>query len=77
MGAHILDTTEIGKEAIQKSDTSFYNLALIDIRLPDMEDTQFLRSMPDTVPRMVKTIVTGYPPLENAAEAVNSGQTAT
>jgi DNA-binding NtrC family response regulator len=68
-----VDTAESGKEAIEKSNANFYNLALIDIRLPDMEGTQLLTTMRDTVPRMVKIIVTGYPSLENAKEAVNKG----
>ena len=66
-----VDTAVTGKEAIQKSKTSFYNLALIDIRLPDMEGTQLLTAMRDTIPKMVKIIVTGYPSQENAVEAVN------
>ena len=68
-----VDTAENGKEAIEKSNANFYNLALIDIRLPDMDGTQLLTKMRDTVPRMVKIIVTGYPSLENAKEAVNKG----
>jgi DNA-binding NtrC family response regulator len=68
-----VDTAESGKEAIDKSNANFYNLALIDIRLPDMEGTKLLTTMRDTVPRMVKIIVTGYPSLENAKEAVNKG----
>ncbi len=68
-----VDTAVTGKEAVDKSNTSFYNLALIDIRLPDMEGTQLLTAMHDTVPRMVKIIVTGYPSLENAKDAVNMG----
>jgi DNA-binding NtrC family response regulator len=68
-----VDTAENGKEAIEKSNVNFYNLALIDIRLPDMEGTRLLTTMRDTVPRMVKIIVTGYPSLENAKEAVNNG----
>ncbi len=62
-----------GKEAIEKSNSSFYNLALIDIRLPDMEGTALLSDMRDTTPRMVKIIITGYPSLDNAAEAANRG----
>jgi DNA-binding NtrC family response regulator len=70
---YIVDTAVTGKEAIDKSNASFYNLALVDIRLPDMEGTQLLTAMRDTVPKIVKIIVTGYPSLENAAEAVNKG----
>ena len=68
-----VDTAKNGKEAIEKSNANFYNLALIDIRLPDMDGTQLLTTMRDTVPRMVKIIVTEYPSQENAKEAVNKG----
>ena len=64
-------TAVTGKEAIEKSNANFYNLALIDIRLPDMEGTQLLTTMRETIPKMVKIIVTGYPSLENAKDAVN------
>jgi DNA-binding NtrC family response regulator len=66
-----VDTAETGKEAIEKSNTSFYNLALIDFRLPDMDGTELLTAIRETSPRMVKIIVTGYPSLQNAIEAVN------
>jgi len=70
---YIVDTAENGKEAVKKSYTEFYNLALIDIRLPDMEGTQLLANLKETVPKMVKIIITGYPTLQNAVEAVNKG----
>jgi DNA-binding NtrC family response regulator len=66
-----VDSAENGKEAIEKTDAGFYNLALIDIRLPDMEGTELLDRMRETTPRMVKIIVTGFPSLRNAIEAVN------
>lgn len=66
-----VDTAENGKQAIEKTNARFYNLALIDIRLPDMEGTELLNRMRKTTPRMVKIIVTGYPTLQNAVEAVN------
>ena len=66
-----VDTAENGKEAIQKTDANFYNLALIDIRLPDMQGTELLTSLKETAPRMIKIILTGYPALENAVKAVN------
>ena len=68
---YIVDTAETGKEAIEKSNTNFYNLALIDMRLPDMEGTKLLTTLRETTPKMVKIIVTGYPSLQNAMEAVN------
>jgi DNA-binding NtrC family response regulator len=70
---YTVDTAENGGEAIRKSNANFYNLALIDIRLPDMEGTRLLADMKDTTPKMVKIIVTGYPGLQNAVESVNKG----
>ena len=68
-----VDTAETGAEALEKTRTNFYNLALIDIRLPDMKGTKLLTAMKDTIPKMVKIILTGYPALQNAIEAVNEG----
>ena len=68
---YIVDVAENGREAIEKSNVIFYNLALIDVRLPDMEGTELLRAMKETTPKMIKIIITGYPTLQNAVDAVN------
>jgi len=70
---YAVDPAKNGKEAIKKSKVKFYNLALIDIRLPDMEGTKLLTKIKDTTPKMRKIIITGYPSLQNAIEAVNRG----
>jgi len=68
-----VETVDNGKKAIQKSKIRFYNLALIDIRLPDMRGTELLTQMKQTVPKMMKVMITGYPSLQNAVEALNNG----
>ncbi|MEM3576873.1 MAG: response regulator [Candidatus Bathyarchaeia archaeon] len=70
---YIVDTAASGKEAIRKSYRNFYNLALIDIRLQDMEGVKLLQKLKDTVPKMRKVMVTGYPTLRSAIEALNKG----
>ena len=70
---YIVDTAQNGREAVEKCNASYYNLALIDIRLPDMEGTRLLNAMRQDTPPIVKIIVTGYPSLSNAVEAVNKG----
>jgi DNA-binding NtrC family response regulator len=70
---YTVDTAENGKEAIEKTQTNLYNLALIDIRLPDMEGTQVLAKMKDTTPKMRKIIITGFPSVQNSVEALNKG----
>jgi len=67
------DTAANGKEAIRKSYRKIYNLALIDVKLPDMEGIKLLKRIKDTVPKMRKIILTGYPSIQNAIEAVNQG----
>ena len=68
-----IDIARTGFEAIEKTKTNFYNLALLDIKLPDMEGTELLKRMHETFPKMVKIMVTGYPDLENAIASLNSG----
>ncbi len=68
-----VETVENGRKAIEKTKTKFYNLALIDIRLPDMEGTALLTEIKENLPKMVKIMITGYPSLQNAVEALNNG----
>jgi len=68
-----VDVAENGKEAIAKSRAKLYNLALVDLRLPDMDGVELLTAMRETVPKMAKIIITGYPSQENTMEAVNRG----
>jgi DNA-binding NtrC family response regulator len=68
-----VDLAENGQQAIQKSKANYYNLALVDLRLPDMDGLKLLTDMMETVPKVVKIIITGYPSLQNAIEAVNRG----
>lgn len=70
---YVVDTVENGKQAIERAEANFYNLALIDIRLPDMEGTELLTALKETTPKMVKIILTGYPALQNAVKAINKG----
>ena len=70
---YVVDTASNGKQAIEKSQTNFYNLALVDIRLPDMEGTKLLTAMKETTPEMRKVILTGFPALQSAIDAVNKG----
>lgn len=70
---YIIESVGTARKAIAKTGKNFYNLALIDIRLPDMEGIELLTRMKDTTPKMRKIIITGYPTLQNAVEAVNRG----
>lgn len=71
--SYTVESVGTAKEAIENSKRKFYNVALIDIRLPDMEGIELLTKFRETTPRIRKIIVTGYPTLQNAVDAVNKG----
>jgi len=71
-GYHV-EAVENGRKAILRTKHRFYNLALIDIRLPDIQGVELITKMHDTSPKMVKVIITGYPTLQNAIDALNRG----
>ncbi len=67
----VVDTAGSGKEAVEKTKANFYNLAIVDWRLPDVEGTKLLGKLKETTPKMAKIMLTGYPSMKNAIDAVN------
>jgi len=68
---YTVDIAANGMEAIKRSEETAYNVALLDIRLPDMEGVELLKLIKDAVPRTRKIMVTGYPSMQNAVAALN------
>ena len=70
---YVVKCAGTGEKAIKMSRDEQFNLALIDIRLPDMQGTELLTQLRGTVPKMMKIIITGYSSIENAVDALNKG----
>ena len=68
---YVVDLAATGNEAIEMTQETAYNIALLDIRLPDMEGVELLKRIKDNVPRTRKIMVTGYPSMQNAITALN------
>lgn len=68
-----IDTAETGKEAMEKSETRNYDLALVDIRLPDMDGTDLLAKLKKPLQHTVKIMITGFPSLETGVKALDEG----
>lgn len=68
-----VDTAETAQSALGKAESKYFNLALLDIKLPDMEGTELLAKIHRKKPEMMKIMVTGYPSLDNAVKALNRG----
>ena len=70
------DTAGTGKEAVDKAQGRFFNLALLDIKLPDTEGVELLAPLKEMHPDMVMITITGYASLETAIRALNHGASA-
>lgn len=70
---YLVETADSGMEALRKFSLNYYNLALIDIRLEDIGGISLLEMINKRFPDMIKIMVTGFPTMENAIEAVNMG----
>ncbi len=68
-----VDTAETAAEALDKLRSSHYDLALIDVILPDMKGTDLLAKAKAELKQTVKFIITGYPSAEAGAKAREGG----
>jgi DNA-binding NtrC family response regulator len=75
-GGYSVHTAESGKEALEKFENNDYNLAILDIKLPDTEGTELLAKMHRANPRMMNVMVTGFASLDNATLSLNLGANA-
>ena len=70
------ETVGTGGEAIEKARERFFNAALLDIKLPDVEGTEILSSLKEMHPDMAVLMATGHASLDSAVQALNAGASA-
>ena len=70
---YIVELAESGKQAVKLVEETAFDLALVDIELPDVLGTELLQTLKQKQRKMVKIIITGRPSLDNAIKAVNEG----
>ena len=73
---YAVDTAETGQEALERLDTNEYDLALIDVKLPDCNGTSLLQKLHSIKPDMFKIVITGFPSIEDANAIIDRGATA-
>jgi DNA-binding response OmpR family regulator len=67
-----VDTAENGQNALNKAQTNRFDVALIDIRLPDIEGTELCLKLTNSE-EMVKIIITSSSTPEDGAKAADCG----
>jgi|GEM_PF-2076045 signal transduction histidine kinase/DNA-binding response OmpR family regulator len=70
------EAAETGQEAITKAKTRHFNVAFLDIKLPDTEGTDLATQLKHIQPDTAMIIITGHASVENAVRAVNCGAAA-
>lgn len=70
------DTAETGQEALEKIQQKASDLALVDMKLPDMNGIDLVAKMHAMHPDMVIIAITGFPSLEDATKATDRGAAA-
>ena len=67
------ETTGTGRGALEKAKRRFFNVALLDIRLPDVEGVELLMPLKRMHPDMIVFMITGYPSLETSVRTSLEG----
>lgn len=62
-----------GEEALQAMQQRKFDLVLLDLRMPGMDGMEVLRTIKQMWPDTQVVIITGYPTVETAKEAVRLG----
>jgi len=68
-----VETAETGKQALEKIKQNSFDLALIDVNLPDMDGTDLLKNAKKELEKTVKIMLTGHPSLETSEKATFEG----
>ena len=67
------ETAGTGREALEKAQERFFNVALLDVKLPDMEGTELLAPLKKMHPDMTVLMITGHASLESAVHSSLEG----
>ena len=70
------ETAGTAREALEKAQGRFFNLALLDIRLPDGAGVELIASFKKIHPDMAVIMITAYASMGTAVQALNQGASA-
>ena len=69
-----IDTADGGKEALEKIETSEYDVIISDMRMPKMDGATFLQHAQESQPEAKRILLTGYSDQDSTIRAINNGK---
>jgi len=70
---HDVRLAESGNEGLELLERGHFDLALVDLKLPDISGMDILSQAPDRFPDVPVVIITGFSTVKSAVEAVKAG----
>jgi len=68
-----IETAETGKEALEKFTAASFDLALLDVKLPDMDGTELLGKLRTGFHHTIKIMLTGSASRKDMVESLSLG----
>jgi len=68
-----VETAEEGEEALEKIEKKEFSVAVLDLRLPGKNGLEVLKEATEKDPKIKSIVITAYPSVETAVEAMKKG----
>jgi DNA-binding NtrC family response regulator len=70
---HSVDRCQTGKSGLLAIEGGTYNLILLDMKLPDIDGMEILKTVREKTPAPCVIVMTGYSTMSNALQAMKLG----
>jgi len=70
---YLVATAQNGLEALEKLKERYFNIAIVDLKMPKMGGMELLEAMRERYPQTLVVILTGYATIKNAVDAMKKG----
>ncbi|TKJ40596.1 hypothetical protein CEE35_10085, partial [Candidatus Aerophobetes bacterium Ae_b3b] len=70
---YLVVTAQNGLEALEKLKERYFNIAIVDLKMPRMGGMELLEVMRERYPQTLVVMLTGYATIKNAVDAMKKG----
>src|SRR4030042_1917835 len=73
IAGHTVDVAPNGVEAIKKIESDIFDLVLTDVKMPEMDGVELLKTIKGTRPEVMVILMTAFGSIQTAVEAMKIG----